>query len=532
MNSKLATSGAWLSVLSFAQLLIGLLARSVYAGIFGTSREMDVFLLVMGVVTWFTGIVAVAANKGLVPSFIEVREQRGEHEAWRMASTVINGLWLISLAVIGLGWLLADRVASFIGAGLEPRARLLAAGLFRLAVPIIAANLLTGIFTALLFSYSDFIVPKSLRLVGLVAAIGAVVVLSPHIGIYSMAVGMLLDGLITCGVLSLRIRWKGLPYSPSCLDWRSGEVFRFVQVTLPLMAAALFSRAQNLVDRFFASFLVVGSISFLNYANSLVNVPKAMLVAGMEVVLPHFSGLAARDNLAEFRRDVERGLSFALFLAMPAYAGSLCLGKPTIVALFQHGQFDAVSAENTWAVIPLYFGPLLIGIPGIIISSALYSLKETKIVFGIGILTLVNNAVFDYLFIKMFGYPGIALSSSIVFLPNFVLTLHFLQKRIGNLRLSTALLSLMRTLFACAGMAATLLFLQQELPVLASERVELINLVKLAAQVGIGALVYGGCAYIVGSQEVRYVLRWARKGGMEALTRLRLLYGSVFSRPA
>ncbi len=450
-------SGFFLGILSLTQLLIGLVARTIYAGIFGTSREMDVFLLVMGVVTWFTGVVAVAANKALVPSFVEVRERFGEQNAWRMASTVINGLWLICLIFIVLGWVLANKVAVVLGAGLEPEARLLFAKLFRIAVPITAFNLIVSIFTAILFSYNDFVLPQALRLIGLITTIGSVVIFSSYIGIYSMAVGMLLDGIITCGVLTLRIHWKGFSYSPFCLNWNDKEVFRFIRVTLPLMGAAFFSRAQELVDRFFASFLTVGSISFLNYAYLLIHVPMTILTTAMQVVFPKFSRLAAYKKRVELRQDVESSLSFAVFMVIPAFVGLLCLAKPAIVTLFQHGKFNIISTENTWAALPFYFGPLIVGVPSGILALALYSLKETRIILWIGIWTFISNIIFNLIFIQWLDYIGIALSTSVVYLINAFLLIVALRRKIGDLNWGRILFSLFKTLISSLSMAVVVL---------------------------------------------------------------------------
>lgn len=507
-GSALVTSSAWLSIISLAQLLGGLVARTVYAGIFGTSREMDVFLLMMGIVSWFTGVVVVATNKALVPTFSEVRVQRGEQDAWRMASTVINGLGLVSLAIIGVGWALAHHIALLVGGGLEPEARSLAAGLLRLAIPILLTNLFSGILTAFLFCYDDFVFPRALRLVGIAITVAAVVTLSDYIHIYSMAVGMLADGIFTCAVLGFRIRSKGLSYDPLCLDLKNRDVFQFVRVTLPLMGAALFSRAQDLVDRFFASFLTAGSISFLNYASMLMTMPNTLLTSGIQVIFPHYSRLAARGDLAGLRRDVTRGLALALFLTLPAFVGLLCLGRPALVALFQHGRFDAESTEGVWAALPLYFGLLVVGVPSAFLSYALYALQETRVILWIGLWDFTANVILDYVFMHWLGYRGIALATSAVLMVDAGLLLFFIQRRIGVLDFRSMLGSVLRAVVATAGMAVVVLLVQLWLLILPSDRVEVVSLAKLMAQAAVGIAVYAMLSLALSSQEAWYLVRW------------------------
>lgn len=505
MVRNLFVSGLWLSFISLLHYIISLFSRSVYADFFGTSREMDVFFLVMGVVIWFNGVVVVAIHKGFVPSFVEVWEVSGGESAWRMFNSVFGVLGLVLLC-IGVGcWVFAERIVGLIGMGIERESYLLLLNLFRIGILIIFTNFVSGILTALLFSLGDFVFPRVVRLLGLLVTVGAVVLLARQIGIYSLSLGMLLDGLFSSFCLFFRAVGKGVRFR-----WSLGgvEVFRFFRVTFPLMVAAFFSQVQELVDRFFVSFLSAGLISCLSYAHLMVSIPVTLFSSGSQVLLPGFSSFSARGDREGLRRSIEQGLGFSFFFSLPALFGLLMLGRDVVVVLFQHGSFDSFSTENTFIVLPYYFGLILFGIPSGIISYALYSLKETGIILWIGVLDFFANIGFNYLFMGWLGHRGIALASSVVLGLDMVLLVFFLQRRVGVFNFGYLLGSFFRVLGASVLMVLVLHLLSFWWPVFPSRSVEFSGLCSLGFRVFVGLLSYVFFAFSFGSMEGRFLVRY------------------------
>jgi putative peptidoglycan lipid II flippase len=184
----------------------------------------------------------------------------------------------------------------------------------------------------------------------------------------------------------------------------------------PLLGGTLLGSLSPLVDQAFASVLGYGAVATLSYGNRLTALVMGIGTTSVGLIaLPHFSDLAARAAWAEMGTLLRRLATATFLLAVPASAVIIIFSEPLVRLLFQRGQF---SVSDTLAVAPvqaLYALQIPFHLAGIVGARALNALRKTRAIMGIAVVNALVNVVGDYVFMKLLGVPGIALSTSFVY---------------------------------------------------------------------------------------------------------------------
>jgi putative peptidoglycan lipid II flippase len=207
-----------------------------------------------------------------------------------------------------------------------------------------------------------------------------------------------------------------------------------VRRVLTLMAPAAFgvsvSQVSLLINQIFASFLVTGSISWLYYADRLMELPSGVLgVALGTILLPSLSKYHAAGNEAEYSRLLDWGLRVTVLLALPSAVALAVLALPLIATLFHYGRFTAQDAWMTQQALAAYS----IGLLGIILVKILapgfYARQNIATPVKIGVFTLVATQLMNLAFIGPFKHAGLALAIGLGACLNATLLFFMLKKK-------------------------------------------------------------------------------------------------------
>src|SRR5438477_91392 len=217
------------------------------------------------------------------------------------------------------------------------------------------------------------------------------------------------------GVLQLALQVPYLYRMGLLPRWRLDFSHPGVRRILKLMAPAAFgvsiSQLSLLINTIFASFLVSGSVSWLYYADRLMEFPAGMLgVALGTILLPSLSKYHADADHAEYSRLLDWGLRLTILLAVPSAAALAVLALPLVAALFHYGRFTLQDALMTRQALMAYS----IGLVGMILVKILapgfYARQDIVTPVKIGILTLVVTQLMNLAFIGPFRHAGLALA--------------------------------------------------------------------------------------------------------------------------
>lgn len=383
-----------------------------------------------------------------IPVYSRIREEEGEDVAQEMARSAMVWLGAILVGITLIAELFANPITMAIAPGFTKNIEQfqVTVDLVRICFPYVIFICSVALCMGILNARNHFLAPALAPTVLNVALIGAALIayFFDFNVAYSMAYGVLVGGfgqwLLQQPFLAASgFKWRGV------WSWRNKGVARLGLLMLPTVFGAAVYQINILLGTLLASFLPVGSVSYLYYADRLVQFPLGVFgIAVSTAALPSLAKLAAKGEMEEYDKALSLSLGLTLFIALPAAAGLIGLATPVISLLFERGAFSPEAVVATSKALIAYS----VGLPFIAMArplvAAFYALEDTKTPVKIAVLCLIVNVGAGVLLMQSMAHVGLALAVSLSSLLNFA-SLHVLlarRRRNGVLPFSSAFKSL------------------------------------------------------------------------------------------
>ncbi len=377
-----------------------------------------------------------------IPVYSRVRSEQGEEAARAMARSALVWLLMVLGGLTLVVELLAHPVTLAVAPGFadDPAQMALTVRLVRICFPYIILISSVALCMGVLNSENRFLAPALAPVMLNVALITAA--LSGYFLGWSVA-ECLAWGVLAGGVLqwllqqpflkTVSMRWRG----PMSL--RDPGVRRMAVLMLPTVFGAAVYQLNVLLGTLLASFLPQGSVSWLYYADRLVQFPLGVFgVAVSTAALPSLSRLLAVGDEEGYLEALRSALGLTLFIALPAMAGLLALSSPIVDLLFGRGAFTPADVSATATALCAYSA----GLPGIALSrplvAAFYARENTKVPVLVACVCLVVNIGLGALLMGPLAHVGLALAVTAASTANFLLLLFFFVRLTGRWPLSGA----------------------------------------------------------------------------------------------
>jgi putative peptidoglycan lipid II flippase len=265
-----------------------------------------------------------------------------------------------------------------------------------------------------------------------------------------------------------------------------------------------------LVDTMFATALPDGSVSYLYYADRLLEFPLGIFVIAIgTAALPSFSKLVSQGKIEEFKETVSFAFRLGSFICIPAMVGLIALKTPIFNLLLQRGRFDYFATEMTARALLCYsIGLWAIG--GVrVLAPALYSLQDTWTPFKIGLICLGTNVILNTILMYPLKHAGLALATSLSAMLNLILLYRKLIHKLGGLDVEKNVKSLLRSFFCSLpmGLAAYLICSLGDWTA-SGQVVEKALLLGAGIMVGLG--IYFACSYWMKNEEMLFLIRMVK----------------------
>ncbi|MCE1255004.1 MAG: murein biosynthesis integral membrane protein MurJ, partial [Anaerolineae bacterium] len=386
-----------------------------------------------------------ALASAFVPTLTELLAHEKRERAWKLASAVANLVLLILTSAALLAAIFAPQVVKYAlvpgWSATDPAKEALTVDLLRIQLPSAVIFGLSGLVMGILNAHQHFLFPALTPAMYQIGWIFGAVVLTPHMGVYGMAWGVVLGSAmhLLLQVPSL-VRLPFARYSLS-LGRSIPEVGEVVRLMGPRLVGVAVVQLNFLLNTYLASFQPLGSLPGITYAFQLMYMPEAAIAQSIAIAtLPTFSAQVARGKLEDMRASLATALRGMLMLAIPASVGLVLLREPIVVLLFQRRQFTAESTEMVaWAL--LWYGAGLVFHSLLEIASrAFYALKDTKtpVMVGVGAMTLnlVFSIAFSALFVQLGWMPhgGLALANSLATALEVCVLLYLMRRKLKGLQ--------------------------------------------------------------------------------------------------
>jgi putative peptidoglycan lipid II flippase len=392
--------------------MLGFFREVVNARYYGTRWEMDTFLAAAVIPTILFGVFNGALVSALVPTFAEYIAQGHDDEAWRLANTIINGLFLILTACAVLGYIFAPVYVPLIAHGFPAPQMGVAIHMTRWLMPSIIAVSMAGVFSAILNAHHRF---RSAALTGIAinaVTIACVVMLNHRLGIFALvlgtALGLFAQMLVQIPPLLMTGKYR------FTLDLHHPGLSRMWLLLGPIVVGSAAGQVSIFFDRYFASTLSPGYMAGMNYAVKLVNFPQQIFAAAIAtVIFPLLASEFARSNRFAVASSITMGLRLVNFITIPSVCALIVLAHPMVQTLFERGTFEASATELCAGLLPFAAVGLVALAANVVLTRCAFACKETSWTVAISVFTVVVNVLLSLLWLPSLGARGLLLANSV-----------------------------------------------------------------------------------------------------------------------
>lgn len=438
-NKKIAASAALIGFATFLSRILGFLRDIIIAGLFGTGALAQAFVVSFRIPNLLRDLVGEgASNAAIVPVLSEYNLRNDRAKFFELVTVLFNLISAVLFLIVVLGVLLSPFIVRLIAPGFNSDAEKFAAtvNLTRFIFPYIFFIGLTAYSMGVLNTMKHFSTPAFGPCLFNISMIVCVAFLTKGFGVYSLAIGVLIGGVLQLGVQALALYFKGMRIKN---EWRffHPEAKKIGRLLVPRAVGSGVYQLNVFIDTVLASLSRIvgdGGVAAIYYSNRLIQFPMAIFgVALAQAALPTLSEHAADNDLAKLRDAISFSLCSILLVTIPASVGLLILGKDIIEVLFKRGEFSAYSADITYLALFFYsFGLFAFG--GVkVLTSGFYSMKDTRTPVKSASIALVVNVVLNVILMFPLKIGGLALASSIASVVNFSMLYGLLKKKIGSL---------------------------------------------------------------------------------------------------
>ena len=437
-SRSLLRSLATVSGMTFLSRILGFVRDFVIARTFGAGMMTDAFFVAFRLPNLLRRLFAEGAfSQAFVPMLAEYRSRRGEVETKHLVDRTATVLFLAVLAISVLGMIATPLLIYVSAPGFAADADKFAVTveLTRITFPYILFMSLVALAAGILNTWSRFALPAFTPVLLNVAMIGGALFLAP---LFDRPIEALAWSVIIGGMLQLAIQLPALKKIGMLprfdLAWRDEGVRRILKLMAPAVLGVSVSQISLVINTIFASFLPTGSVSWLYYADRLMEFPAGLLGAALgTILLPSLSRTHATNNHSEFSALLDWGLRLTLLLTLPAALALAILGVPLLATLFQHGAFTAEDVLKSREALLAYS----VGLTGLILVKILapgfYSRQDIRTPVKIALITLAITQLLNLALIGWLKHAGLALATGLASCVNAALLYRGLR-RVGAYR--------------------------------------------------------------------------------------------------
>lgn len=415
---SLLRSAATVSAFTLLSRITGLIRDMLIARYFGVNAATDAFYVAFRIPNLLRRLFAEGAfSQAFVPMLSQVKEREGSERVEDFIGNIFSLLACAVFLTSVLGVVFAPAVIWLIATGFADRPDTfdLAVALTRFMFPYILFMSLVAFAAAVLNTWKHFAIPAFTPVLLNVSFIAFILVLTPYLNepVWALAFAVIAGGVLQLGTQMMALRRLGLfPHLHSPVRaLRDGSVRQVLRLMVPALVGVSVAPVSIVINTNIASRLANGAVTWLSYADRLMEFPTALLgVALGTVLLPSLSSAYARGMLERYNALLDRGLRLVVLLAVPAAVGLGLLAEGLSAVLFQGKNFTAIDVVQTATAMKGYAIGLLGLIAIKIIAPAFYARKDIKTPVKAAIASVIFVQSVNIVTVPLFAHAGLALS--------------------------------------------------------------------------------------------------------------------------
>ncbi|WP_302409903.1 murein biosynthesis integral membrane protein MurJ [Comamonas kerstersii] len=430
---SLLKSASIVSLLTLASRVTGLARDLIMASMFGANALTDAFNVAFRIPNLFRRLFAEGAfSQAFVPVLATTKTQDSEVRTRELIANVATVLFWVLLLTCVLGVVGAPVLVWLLASGFESgHAHEAAVLMTRWMFPYIGFMSMVALCAGVLNTWKRFAVPAATPVLLNVCMIAAALLLAPWFSargvepIYAMAAGVMLGGVLQLAVQLPALKKLGLMprigMTPAAIRaaWSDGGVRRILTLMAPALLGVGVAQVSLMINTQIASYLTPGSVTWLFYADRLMEFPTALLGVALGVVLtPKLASAKAAGDSKSYSGMLDWGLRLVVLLAVPCGVGLLAFADPLVSTLFHRGALNN-NDVNQIALALMGYGVGLLGLVAIkVLAPGYFASQDMKTPVKIAVAVLVLTQILNVVLVPWIAHAGLALSIGLAALVN------------------------------------------------------------------------------------------------------------------
>lgn len=458
---KVSQAALLVAVGGILSLLAGLACQVLYAYLFGAGAEMDAFFTALTIPLYLQIVLLGGLPFVVIPAFVHEQTSGNEEDAWSLVGTFI---WitvgvLLTVSIIGVIFSNQIIAATAPGFGLEKTklaGQMLA--IMMLSVPFLGLSSFTsGVENV----RERFFWPAAATAVGSVGNLITLLLLNPSIGVMALPYGNLVSSILQACITTIPVIKHGWKKTIALSDPRLLEMLKLIS---PFIIFGAITSSRIIFERFFASALPNGQLSYIGYANKISNIFVVLFAASVaSAIFPSMARAFSRHGIDGFLEETDYGFRLTFALALPSLCILSVAAYPLVKTFFERGAFVESTTAAVTILIPIaMLNDVVLRMVNNMVSRTFFVLKDTFTTNLISSLTLILYIYLAKVLTERFGYVGLAIAQPIHFGLAQVIMFIFLGRKIhfsfiGKLAISSLKILLVSAAAALASWVVLLL---------------------------------------------------------------------------
>ncbi len=464
MNLKFFTNITKISLLAFFAKIIGFIRDLTIAKIFGIGTETDAFLISFQLPNLLRKIFAEGAlSYVFIPILSRYKEKKKKTD--ELISTIFYSLIIIITFIIILVLIYTKNIINLIIPGYNKQKLITVIKMFRIIFPYILLISISSFFISILNVWGNILLVIFTPIILNITIIFFSIFISKYFypPIVSLAWAVIIGGILQTIYLIIQLYLKKIPIKINYkkINLKNKDVKRIVKDIYPIILNFFINQVTLIINNNIISYLNEGSISWLYYADRLIELPAAILGTTLgTIILPLLSKKKYSNNNPYCTKLINNFFKVILLLGIPSTISLFIMSKPLIMALFQYGKFKYLDTLITAKILKYYSIGLINNIIMRTIIPIFYSQRNTKFPIKVSLLTLIATQIVNIFTIKIFRNAGLAISTSIVSYFSVFLLYKKLNKEYNFIIKKELIYFFFKIIFATIIMSLTLIILK------------------------------------------------------------------------
>lgn len=410
--------------------ILGLVREAVLAGVYGAGMVSDAFITSFNIPNTILACIGTSLATVYVPLY-----QENKTDATKFTSNIISIVSLVGMILTIVFIIYPDALVSLFATGFDENTYELTTQFTRIMMLSTIPILLFNVLKAYLQIFSAFFLATALDAVINVLVIFGIFT-SKFAGSLLLMAYCAVAGNIICFIfLIYSCKKYGFKYVPY-LNFKEERIKKVVYLIIPVFIGTAVAELNTIIDRNFASSLMSGTVSAMNYANKINGILYSFLSTSIVTVLyPQLVNLVAENKEADIKQYINKCVLILTYIILPLSIIIFIFAETMVRFLFQRGSFTYEDTKMTAECVKMYaIGYLTVNVNPVL-SRVFYAYGDTKTPTKNSIAAVILNVLMNVLLVRNFKHAGLAFSTSVASVLTTILLLKQLSKKLKGLQL-------------------------------------------------------------------------------------------------